>query len=134
MEFWRGTGYNYPQNRVFRRMWQILYDSPTEIPSFIAVQLTDTVLSRSAGRFALGESLVIDVRVESTGLVAQASGQDAFPLTAIGPRTFVYAPAGILIEFEDATLPSPRFTLFQQKGELVLERQVATEKESTPRS
>ena len=44
-------------------------------------------------------------------------------MSAIGPRTFVYVPAGILIEFDDATVPSKKFTLLQQKGELVLERE-----------
>jgi CubicO group peptidase (beta-lactamase class C family) len=117
------NGYNYPQNRVFRSIWQILYGSPIELPSFTRVPLPDDAQRRYAGRYALGESLSIDVRVESTGLVAQASGQDAFPLTAIGPRSFVYVPAGILVEFEDATVPSTKFTLFQQKGELVLERE-----------
>jgi len=80
------------------------------------------VLGRYVGRFALGESLVIDVRAENNGLVAQAAGQDAFPLTAIGPRSFVYVPAGILIEFADGAPHAPSFTLFQQKGELPLER------------
>lgn len=116
------NGYNYPQNRVFRSMWQILYGSPTEVPSFVVVELPDSALRRYVGQFALGQALIIDVRAEGSGLVAQAAGQDAFPLSAIGRRTFVYVPAGILIEFDDSAVPSPRFTLFQQKAELVLER------------
>ena len=128
------NGYNYPQNRVFRRIWQILYGASTEIPSFVAVKLPDDALRRYAGRFALGNAFFIDVRVEGTGLVAQASGQDSFPLTAIGPRTFTYVPAGILVEFEDSATPSSKFTLFQQKGELVLERQAPADKAGVPPS
>lgn len=126
------NGYNYPQNRVFRRMWQILYGSPTEIPSFAAVQLPEGELQRYTGHYVFGPTFFIDVRAEGTGLVAQASGQDAFPLTAIDPHSFVYVPAGILVEFDDSAVPSPRFTLFQQKGELILERPATSDEESPP--
>jgi hypothetical protein len=120
------NGHNYPQNRVFRSIWQIAYGSPTEIPTFAAVQLPEDVLRRYTGHYVLGPTFAIDVRAQGNELAAQASGQDAFPLTAIGPRSFVYLPSGILVEFEASADPSPKFTLYQQKAALVLERQATT--------
>jgi D-alanyl-D-alanine carboxypeptidase len=43
--------------------------------------------------------LKIDVRVEGGELVAQATGQSSFPLSAVSSNTFTFDQAGIQMKF-----------------------------------
>lgn len=118
------NGHNYPQNRVFFAVRRILYGVPFALPSFAPVQLADGALAPLVVTYASPAwGITIAVRRTAGGLEAQTEGQDAFPLTAVGARTFVYDRAGILVEFrEPAEGASPGFTLFQQTAAIPLTR------------
>jgi CubicO group peptidase (beta-lactamase class C family) len=58
-----------------------------------------TDLDRYAGTYRLGEGFVLVVFVEEGRLFGQATGQGAFPLSAIGEHVFGYAPADIRVVF-----------------------------------
>lgn len=118
------NGHNYPQNRIFFAVWAILYGTPVTLPSFTPVRLADAALAPLEGTYAAAAyGLTITVRRAPDGLQAQTEGQDPFPLTAVGPRTFQYVKDGILVEFADpAGGASPGFTLFQQTAAIALTR------------
>jgi hypothetical protein len=56
-------------------------------------------LKAYAGDYPLMPGFVLNVRVEGATLMAQASGQGAFPLEARGEDTFAFDGAGIVIRF-----------------------------------
>lgn len=118
------NGHNYPQNRIFFHVWDVLYGVPRPLPSFEPVPLPDSVAAALAGVYtAQAYRLTITVRRAGAGLEAQTEGQDAFPLTYVGQRRFIYLRDGILVEFaEPAGGASPRFTLFQQRAAVPLVR------------
>lgn len=118
------NGHNYPQNRVFFAVWGILYGTPVTLPSFAPVPLADTALAPLEGIYtSAAYGLTITVRRTADGLQAQTEGQDPFPLTAVGPRTFVYVKDGILVEFrEPVDGAAPGFALFQQTAAVALTR------------
>lgn len=118
------NGHNYPQNRIFFAVWRILYGVPFALPSFAPVALTDSALAPLVGTYTSAAwGITIAVRRTAEGLEAQTEGQDAFPLTAVGARSFIYDRAGILVEFrEPAEGASPGFTLFQQTAAIPLTR------------
>ncbi len=118
------NGHNYPQNRIFRMVWDVLYGTGAPLPSFTPIRLPAEATVPLEGVYAADEyGLTMTVRRTAAGLTAQTTGQDPFPLTPIGPAAFMYAHAGILIEFaEPVGGASPRFTLFQQRAAVVLTR------------
>jgi D-alanyl-D-alanine carboxypeptidase len=116
------NGYNYPINRIFFLVWNILYGLDARLPSFTQVTLPDTtplVGVYSADAYGL----TITVRGNGVTLEAQTEGQDAFPLTYVGNNRFLFVPAGIMVDF-DAPVGgvSPRFILYQQNAAIPLMR------------
>jgi CubicO group peptidase (beta-lactamase class C family) len=124
------NGHNHPQNRIFFHVWGILYGSGEPLPSFTLQSLPASAVSALVGIYtADAYGLTITVRSSGSGLEAQATGQDPFPLAYVGRNRFVFEHAGILIEFADPVAgASPRFTLFQQKAAIPLVR-VASSRE-----
>ena len=62
----------------------------------------------------------IDIKVENGGLVAQATGQSAFPLTPNGKDKFSFEAAGIDLEFNTA---KGEFTITQGGNPIVFTRE-----------
>lgn len=118
------NGHNYPQNRIFFLVWNILYSTGAALPSFTPVALADTVATPLVGVYsAAAYGLTITIRRPGARLEAQAEGQDPFPLTYVGKNRFQFVEAGILIDFDAAVEGvSPRFTLYQQHGVIPLTR------------
>jgi hypothetical protein len=62
----------------------------------------------------------IDIKVENGGLVAQATGQSAFPLTPNGQDKFSFEAAGLDLEFNTA---KGELTIIQGGNPLVFTRE-----------
>jgi D-alanyl-D-alanine-carboxypeptidase/D-alanyl-D-alanine-endopeptidase len=67
---------------------------PADVPTLSADDL-----KAYAGDYPLMPGFVLNVRIEGATLMAQASGQGAFPLEARGKDTFAFDGAGIVIRF-----------------------------------
>jgi D-alanyl-D-alanine carboxypeptidase len=111
------NGHNYPINRLFFEIWDILYGTPAALPSFTRVPLPDSIARAHAGVYSSPEyGLTITLRATAGGFEGQTEGQNPFPLTYIGHNRYMNARDGILIECAELVNGvAPRFTLFQQK-------------------
>lgn len=79
---WFGKSYDFP-----------VYDRPS-----VVVPIEE--LKRVVGNYVSDQlPLQISLRLEGQQLMAQATGQSAFPLTPLGPGVFEFEPARIVIEF-----------------------------------
>ncbi len=118
------NGHNYPANRLFFHIWDILLDGRAPLPSFLPVALPDSLAAPLEGVYAApAYGIAITVRRAGAGLQAQTEGQEPFALEYIGARRFTNTHDGILVEFaEPVEGRSPRFTLFQQLYAIPLER------------
>jgi CubicO group peptidase (beta-lactamase class C family) len=118
------NGHNYPRNRVFFAVWDILYGRTAPLPSFTPVPLDDALAAGLVGSYSAPEwGLKIQIQRVSDGLEARVSADDAFPMTYVGGTRFMYEKAGILIDFaKPEGNVSPRFTLYQQHAAIPLNR------------
>jgi CubicO group peptidase (beta-lactamase class C family) len=101
-----------PRNDILIGALSILFDKEYQLPVFTsALYLSPEELDNYTGIYS-SESFPLKItitRLDST-LMAQATGQSGFPLTATGQHRFGFAPAGIVIRF------------FPETDELVLEQ------------
>lgn len=113
------NGQNYPMGKLFWLLVDSYYGRPVTPPSFDAVVLPEETLARYAGVYRFKE-IGMDIAITRDGaqLRAQATGQEAFPIEAIGETLFSNAPSGILIEFRPSAAEVPSFTLYQGRGEM----------------
>lgn len=112
------NGNNYPINRIFWNVLRVFYKQPLTMPGFKAVKLTEEVLTKYEGVYALKQAgMKITVRRDKEGLIGEVSKDDAFHLTPAGNGSFFHAPSGIIIEFkENADSSIPSFTMYQGRG------------------
>lgn len=118
------NGHNYPINRVFSLVWNILYGTDMPLPSFTPAALTSATATSLVGAYASDAyGLKITIRRAGDGMEGQTEGEAPFPLTYIGKNRFVFERDGILVEFADAVAgASPQFTLYQQLYAIPLAR------------
>jgi D-alanyl-D-alanine carboxypeptidase len=118
------NGHNYPIDRIFFHVWDILYGVATPLPSFVAVELPAERASAYVGEYRSDAyGLTITVRRTTNGIEGHTTGQEPFPLTFIGRNMFMSERPGILVQFaEPVNGAAPRFTLFQQKLAIPLTR------------
>jgi len=79
----------------------------------VQVNFGEGVLKSYVGKYELGPGFIVTVSTQGAKLVAQATGQGSFPLTALDEQNFEFKPAGIKVRFnveDDGSVPS--FTLF----------------------
>lgn len=122
------NGMNYSFNDILIAVLSSVYNKELEIPDFSAKAQTlqRSNMDRLTGDFS-SEDLHLDIKVfvENEALMAQATGQGAFPLTAYSATEFRFDPAGILIRYDEASLQSQkfsRFTLIQGGGKFLYKR------------
>lgn len=120
------NGHNYPANRLFFHIWDILVGGHAPLPTFGPVELPDSLAAQLEGVYAAAAyGLTIAVRRGGAGLQAQTEGQEPFALRYVGARRFINVRDGILMEFAaPVDGRSPRFTLYQQLYQIPLERRV----------
>jgi D-alanyl-D-alanine carboxypeptidase len=94
------NGMNYGNNDIVIAILSSYYNRKFEIPTFITLDLKTADLDPYLGIYASATfPLAITVTKDNTKLMAQATGQGAFPLTAIKKDTFEFRAAGITLEF-----------------------------------
>jgi len=116
------NGLNYNFNDVLIAVLSSHYDKPFDLPSFDAIQieLAKDELSSFAGEFESAQ-LPLDIKffLNEGTLLAQATGQGAFPLKAYENGEFRFDQAGIIIKFAN---DKSGFTLNQGGGKFQFSR------------
>lgn len=108
------SGVNYNFNDILIGLLSITFGHDYEIPDFSerqTVQLSEEQLQLYEGTYSAPNfPLEIRLFVQNGSLMAQATGQGAFPLTTLTEKEMVFEPAGVEIEFEEKT--DGRYTAF----------------------
>lgn len=99
----------------------ITFGNDFEIPSLKerdAVTLEQSALEKYVGTYSSPNfPLDIELFVDGGNLMAQATGQGAFPLTVYNKNTMTFAPAGIELKFEEPENSRYNGFLFSQAGQ-----------------
>ncbi len=96
------NGQNYSQNDIMIGILSIYYKLPYPFPNF--AKLDAELIKKYSGNFASKDiPLKINIFEKDGNLLAQATGQPSFPLTFSSEDVFVFADAGIEIEFTSGT-------------------------------
>ena len=97
------NGTNYNNNDIIVAMLSAVYNVPYEIPDFKTVALKSEDLDKFLGVYSSSEvPLKITITKNENVLIAQATGQASFSLTAESQNVFSFKQAGIILEFDTA--------------------------------
>jgi CubicO group peptidase (beta-lactamase class C family) len=108
------NGQVYPMNNILIGVLSIYFNKPYSIPTF---NLKTEDLDKYLGVYSSTQiPLKITITKNATTLMAQATGQQPFPLDATEKDNFKFDPAGIIIEFK----PDKNEMTLKQGGENVL--------------
>ena len=92
------NGDNFNRNDIMIGVLSIYYKMPFPFPKFNKIEASELV--KFTGTYSSKElPLKMTVSEKNGELLAQASGQSAFPLTFKEEKTFIFAPAGIEMIF-----------------------------------
>lgn len=93
----------YNLNNISIAVLSAVYQQSYDIPEFSTYKINPEDLDDYLGVYASKEiPLKITVSKENNSLVAQATGQNAFPLEATQKDKFKFEQAGVVIEFQPA--------------------------------
>ncbi len=109
------NGSNYSNNDFLIGALSCYYNKPYELPSFDAISVVPEDLDKYLGVYSstqLPLKITITKNTDSTGLMAQATGQPSFHLEATDSDVFSFNQAGIVLEFE----PSKNQMTLKQAG------------------
>jgi CubicO group peptidase (beta-lactamase class C family) len=110
------NGTNINNNDISIAVLSAVYDKPYEIPVFTTYALTSEDLDKYLGVYASNDiSLKITITKDGNTLLAQATGQPAFPLEATDKDKFKYDQAGIKLTFNPS---GNSMILFQGGGQI----------------
>lgn len=116
-----GVGNGYTVNDLVIGALAIYFNKSYPLPDFSGPTLTAAELSAFTGDYTSTQMpLKISIMAAQNTLVAQATGQSPFPLTAKSKTTFVYNTAGITMEFDAA---AHTFMLHQGTNHFLFTRQ-----------
>jgi len=94
------NGLNYPMNDILIGLLSCYFDKPYKIPDFKTVSLPALKLSLYEGEYNSEQiPLVITIKSDGNKLIAQATGQPAFPLDAVSETEFRFDQAGVVMLF-----------------------------------
>lgn len=115
-----GNGLNYVMNDITIGVLSILFGQEFEIPDFedvAYIQLPDETLPLYAGTYS-SEAFPLDISIfEQAGrLMAQATGQGAFPLDAVSETVMEFSAANIEIVFDEKEDGRYQAFTFSQMG------------------
>jgi CubicO group peptidase (beta-lactamase class C family) len=111
-----------PRNDILIGVLSIFFDKDYQLPVFsAALTLQPEDLEIYTGTYS-SESFPLKITISQSDstLMAQATGQSAFPLTATGEHQFGFVPAGIVLKFNPET---HEMTLLQSGGSYTLKRE-----------
>ena len=107
------NGSNYTNNNIAIAVLSALFNQPYEIPAFKTFELPSADLDQYLGIYSSKDiPLKITVTKNDTTLMAQATGQSAFPLDASDKNIFKFDQAGIILEF----MPANKTMILKQGG------------------
>ncbi len=94
------NGSHFNNNDISIAVLSAVYDKPYEIPVFTTYNLTSEDLDKYIGVYASQQiALKITITKDGNTLIAQGTGQPAFPLEATGKDKFKFDRAGAKFEF-----------------------------------
>ncbi|WP_297332126.1 serine hydrolase domain-containing protein [Flavobacterium sp.] len=103
------NGNNYDGNEIMIGILSIYYKLPYRFPNLKTVKVAPEILKGYEGTYASpGVPLKINIKYSNGVLMAQATGQGAFPLNPLSDNEFNFDPAGISVTFKDNS-----FTIYQ---------------------
>ncbi len=119
------NGVATPVNDVYIGILSIAFQAPYSVPTFELPKGLTLDLSNYEGTYGSKElPLKISLRQEGEQLMAQATGQSAFPLELRSETNFAFEKAGIEIEFlKSAAGTYHQFILKQGGGKFMFERE-----------
>ena len=107
------NGSNYSNNNLTIAALSSYFDKPFAIPDFKELVLKTEELDQYLGEYSSPDfPLKITITKENSTLIAQATGQSSFPLTAIEKDKFEFEAAKIILEFK----PSDNQMTLNQNG------------------
>jgi CubicO group peptidase (beta-lactamase class C family) len=107
------NGQHYPANDILIGVLSIYYNKDYVIPAFTSLSLTDAQLDQYTGVYASKDMpLKITISRDKSTLMAQATGQGAFPLEATAADVFRFDMAGIELTFR----PGQKEMTLKQNG------------------
>lgn len=107
------NGSNFTNNNIAIAVLSAVFDQPYEIPVFKTLELPSADLDQYLGIYSSKDiPLKITVTKNDTTLMAQATGQSAFPLDASDKNIFKFDQAGIILEF----MPANKTMILKQGG------------------
>lgn len=97
------NGDNYNRNDIMIGVLSIYYKLPFPMPTF--EKITPELIAKYSGTYSSTDiPLKLTIFEKDGDLMAQATGQGAFPLTLQNEKTFVFPTAGIEIDFATNSL------------------------------
>ena len=107
------NGSNFTNNNIAIAVLSAVFNQPYEIPTFKTLDLSSADLDQYLGIYSSKDiPLKITVTKNDTTLMAQATGQSAFPLVASDKNIFKFDQAGIVLEF----IPATKTMILKQGG------------------
>lgn len=107
------NGTNFNNNNISIAVLSAVYDKSYDIPVFSTYNISTEELDKYLGEYTSKEiPLIITVTKVNTTLIAQATGQSAFPLEATEKDIFKFEQAGVVLEFN----PAEKTMLLKQGG------------------
>jgi CubicO group peptidase (beta-lactamase class C family) len=95
------NGSNYEDNNIALAMLSWYYNIAFEVPEFKSYAHTTEELSKFVGNYAsAGFPLQVLITLNGSTLMAQATGQSAFPLEGNAKNIFGFVPANLTLEFK----------------------------------
>ncbi|MBN2814880.1 MAG: beta-lactamase family protein, partial [Bacteroidales bacterium] len=94
------NGANFNINNISIAVLSAVYNRAFDIPSFNTFEVDTADLEKYVGMYSSAQlPLKITVTRVNKTLIAQATGQSAFPLEATGKDVFAFEQAGVVMEF-----------------------------------
>lgn len=110
------NGTNMNNNDISIAVLSAVYDKPYEIPAFTTFNVTSEELDKYLGVYSSKQiALKITITKDGNTLIAQGTGQPAFPLEATDKDKFKFDQAGAKFEFNPT---EKKMILFQGGGQI----------------
>ncbi len=111
------NGTNYSINKISIAVLSAVYDKPYSIPQFSNYAVSAEDLDKYLGVYASAQiPLKITITKKGNTLIAQGTGQPAFPLTPTAENKFEFSRAGVVLKFN----PEENTMQLKQGGGTVL--------------
>lgn len=115
------NGEVYGLNDIMLGALNIYYGIDYNIPTFKTIALKSEDLDKYTGIYSSSQiPLKITITKDKNALVAQATGQPTFPLTATDTDKFSFEQAGVIIEFD---VSKQQMTLMQGGGKYLFTKE-----------